>query len=980
MLLGSMDSCLPPKSRTTSLRRPLRQLSLGQEPLPASPLISTRNLVPGLSESVVQLDILGKGATSNVFLAVHAATLKMVALKEVTVSNDADRWAVRTEMRALKTQRSPLLNSAFTTKLASCPRIVDYYGSVVRENGNACIAVEYVAGGSLESWLENSGASVCPEPWFAHIAHQALEALDFVHSCGRVHRDVKPANLLITRNGDLKLGDFGAAGVENSSRMVGTQRFMAPERLKGHRATAQSDLWSLGLSLATAALGDDFISQGSNQFVQLDMACRVRKRLSKTTTLSAELMDFLHSCLSRDPARRPALRDLMKHPFLSQRQDWQAKCPEVALAMRDRKRLQSGDGSAIEEVLDALCHVRAEENLIGTGFDPATAADLAYELGVTTDSLVRDVHRRTLEFIRERGGGSSSSVGLSSSGGVSDSGDENGDEMMSASGRSRDSDGGEGRWRTTMISGGGGIVGDEARRRRRRCTAHDDASGGGGGGREPREERPFHRGGEGRREESCSPRPEPGRQAAADALTLAMDVIPTATREGDGSNPRSGGGNIAYPLVTPRNRPTRGGATGGAGFGGKHSTVSSNTRSRRRALEMSPAVKLTPHKRRGERKASQTKRSGSHCVANGTRRTSRGREKEGEAAAVGTEPETSIPGSPREQAAEVVEVAAAAAETAVEGVCARVTGTDGDHRVREASAASAAGSVSAGAAGADGLPSCRDNLGHTAACRRSWERKCKRNSKPRTASTRTLPSRADVRTRSMRGVFQLADEMKAQIAVRDRVHRLRVYPRCFSGREAVQWMLDGCHASSVIEAENIGNEMMKASVFQHILNSHVFEDSSVYYQFTDGDTPPPPSRGSRRLRQIARVVGGHVARRLVHSGSGANTPVDADGGGSSRPVSSSSRSVSGGSRPVSGSSRSGMESVAPAAAAAAAAARGIGAADCICPFANPHQTSRPGDRGSKVKRRSRGRGSQSVLQLRRFSSSMSTLTVPETPY
>ncbi|CAB1121003.1 unnamed protein product [Ectocarpus sp. CCAP 1310/34] len=174
MLLGSMDSCLPPKSRKRSLRRPLRQLSLG-EPLPASPLISTRNLVPGLSESVVQLDILGKGATSNVFLAVHAATLKMVALKEVTVSNDADRWAVRTEMRALKTQRSPLLNSAFTTKLASCPRIVDYYGSVVRENGNACIAVEYVAGGSLENWLENSGASVCPEPWFAHITHQALE-------------------------------------------------------------------------------------------------------------------------------------------------------------------------------------------------------------------------------------------------------------------------------------------------------------------------------------------------------------------------------------------------------------------------------------------------------------------------------------------------------------------------------------------------------------------------------------------------------------------------------------------------------------------------------------------------------------------------------------------------------------------------------------------------------------------------------------
>lgn len=57
-----MDSALPPKSeRPVSLRKPLRQLSLGQDSMPASPLISTRNLVPGLSDSVVKLDRLGKG-------------------------------------------------------------------------------------------------------------------------------------------------------------------------------------------------------------------------------------------------------------------------------------------------------------------------------------------------------------------------------------------------------------------------------------------------------------------------------------------------------------------------------------------------------------------------------------------------------------------------------------------------------------------------------------------------------------------------------------------------------------------------------------------------------------------------------------------------------------------------------------------------------------------------------------------------------
>lgn len=67
VMLGSLDSALPPKGeRRVSLRKPPRQLSLGQDPLPASPLISTRNLVPGLSYGVVKLDRLGKGETCRV--------------------------------------------------------------------------------------------------------------------------------------------------------------------------------------------------------------------------------------------------------------------------------------------------------------------------------------------------------------------------------------------------------------------------------------------------------------------------------------------------------------------------------------------------------------------------------------------------------------------------------------------------------------------------------------------------------------------------------------------------------------------------------------------------------------------------------------------------------------------------------------------------------------------------------------------------
>eukprot|EP00903_Cladosiphon_okamuranus_P006927 g6742.t1 len=900
----------------------------------------------------------------------------MVALKEVTVSNDADRRAVRTEMRALKTQRSPLLNSAFTTELASCPRIVDYYGSVVRENGNACIAVEYVAGGSLENWLENSGGSACPEPWFAHIACQALEALDFLHSGGRVHRDVKPANLLITRNGDLKLGDFGAAGVENSSRMIGTQRFMAPERLKGHRATAQSDLWSLGLSLATAALGDDFITQGTTQFIQLDKANEVKPTLLKTTTLSPEFRNFLTSCLSKNPANRPALSELKKHPFLDKRRDWQTKCPEVALAMRHRKRLQSRDPDpytmSTEEVLDALCRVRADENLIDSSFDPATAADLAYELGVTQDFLVRNIHRRTLEFLKERdasscasasgsvggGGGASISSGLSFSG-VSDSGGENEDELASGWSRGDGLGGGEEYKRGTVsaVSGGGIAASDSGRRRR---SAARDGTGGHSRRHsdEGTEGRPYDcSSGGGRRDGSRSPPPPPpppSEPAVTDGLQAAMDVVatPSVGDESNGDGETGERSKIVYPLVTPRNRPTTGHSSGTSGFGRRNQSASSK-RSRRRAMEITAAVKLTPHKRRGERKGSQTKRNGYYCAAD-ARRSGRRRERERHLTA-GTEPETPAPASE--------ESAAAAA--------ARVTVKD---TTQAALAPSAHGNSSQ--RGAAGTATADEGACHSAECRRSLERKSKRDSKPRTEASRTLPSRNDVRMRSMRAMSQLADEMKAEIEVRDRVHRFRVYPKCFSGREAVQWMLDGSHASSVIEAEKIGNEMMKASVFQHILNSHLFEDSSVYYQFTDGETPPPPSRGSRRLRQIARVVGGNVARRLVHGGGRAGAP------DVSAPVASRADGADNAQAAPTATVGRGEGSRCTCAAAANrdSFARGGVARRQHRQHQHQHQQgSKLADR-SNINRRSRGRGANTTSQLRRLSSSVSTLTVPETPY
>ena len=797
---------------------------------------------------------------------------------------------------------------------------------------------------------------------------------------------------------------------------------MAPERLKGRGATAQSDLWSLGLSFATAVLGDDFLKHADSQFAQLDVASSVKRTLARVTTISEDFKKFLHLCLSKHPAHRPALRELMGHPFLDRRHGWQAKCPEVAVAVRDRKRLHglnSGDADAMstEEVLDRLCRVRAEMNLVDSSFDPGTAADLAAELGVTAPFLVRNVHRRTLEFIRQHGGSGSGS-GSGAGGGISDSGGENEGEA-----------GGDGGTRETASAG---IASASARRRRRR--SHDGRTAGNhdrdsGGGEERR--RSGERRDGGRSPPPPPPPPPPLPPVPPEGCTAsAMEVVPTATAD-DVSSECSSRSN-AFPLVTPRNRPTTaGGSTGTAGFGGPsgggRSVTASSRRSRRRAMEMTSAVKLTPHKRRGEKKASQTKRNGSRCAAGGPRRSGRRRERErhatagagagaGAVACDDAEPGDPSPEAPKEDprpaegmapaervapaegdapAEGEAPVDGAGTETA-EGAPAPEAAASAPRRhskersSRSPTAATASSSTASVGGGGGASDYAQGEPGFTtdvAARRRSWQRKSKKDNKSRASSSRTLTGGTDRRARTMRDVFELADEMKAQIAVRDRVHRLRVYPDCFSGREAVQWMLDGSHASTVKEAENLGNEMMKASVFQHILNSHVFEDSSVFYQFTDGETPPPPSRGGRRVRQIVRAFGGSVARRLVHSsggggnggggggggGGGTSSAVGGSGGGPASGHGAGVEAAQGTPADrVQGGERRRGDVAHPAAVNRTSFSRG-GTAQ----LQQQQDLSRPGDRNSKIKRRSRGRGS---VPLHRFSSSVSTLTVPETPY
>jgi serine/threonine-protein kinase len=142
----------------------------------------------------------------------------------------------------------------------SHPNIVSIYDRGESEDGTYYIAMEYLSGGTLKDRILKRGA--LPPRTAAAVALQIAEALRVAHRAGVVHRDIKPHNVLITANGDVKVGDFGIARAASSSTMtrtgsiLGTAHYISPEQAMGEPVGPQSDLYSLGVVLYEMLTGE----------------------------------------------------------------------------------------------------------------------------------------------------------------------------------------------------------------------------------------------------------------------------------------------------------------------------------------------------------------------------------------------------------------------------------------------------------------------------------------------------------------------------------------------------------------------------------------------------------------------------------------------------------------------------------------------------------------------------------------------------
>jgi len=185
---------------------------------------------------------LAEGATSTVFLCHDEFAARDVAIKLVPL--------VRLAAHTARVFRKLLLTEASLIGKLAHPHIVQIYDAVVEERFGY-VVMEYVAGGTLEQYCAKD--TLLPSSSVMEIIFKCCRALEYAYSNGVIHRDVKPANVLVAGGTDIKITDFGAAlhATLDSTMVtgVGSPAYMSPEQVREEEVSQQSDIYSLGVMM-----------------------------------------------------------------------------------------------------------------------------------------------------------------------------------------------------------------------------------------------------------------------------------------------------------------------------------------------------------------------------------------------------------------------------------------------------------------------------------------------------------------------------------------------------------------------------------------------------------------------------------------------------------------------------------------------------------------------------------------------------------
>ena len=176
------------------------------------------------------------------------------------------------------------------------------------ETQTSFIAMEYVEGFNLKQILKDKTPLTFER--VAEIISSVADALDYAHRKGIVHRDVKPANIIITPDGTVKITDFGIAKIETSSltstgQFLGTPNYMSPEQVTGEEVDGRSDLFSLGVVLYELFTGTlPFEGDSPLAVVLKHVQEKPPSPQAKNPKIDPKIAAIILKCMQKDPADR----------------------------------------------------------------------------------------------------------------------------------------------------------------------------------------------------------------------------------------------------------------------------------------------------------------------------------------------------------------------------------------------------------------------------------------------------------------------------------------------------------------------------------------------------------------------------------------------------------------------------------------------------------------------------------------------------
>lgn len=270
-------------------------------------------LPPASVRDYVLAEQIGSGTMGVVYRAIHRRTREVVAIKLIAPAMIADEVVVKSMMR-----------EATVLRQLDHKRIVRFIDAGI-EGNHTFLMMEYVASIDFMTLLRNMKTAARIRV-ACGLVRQVLDGLQHAHDCGMIHRDVKPGNMLVSRNDDglrAKLADFGLAknfitgGLSKFSgenEIKGTLRYMAPEQIEDSRsATPKSDLYSVGATLY-ALVSDAPMYDCSDGRISIDAVLRkgpipIQHHLTDAPT---ELVQILNRALQYHPTSRFRNADEMR--------------------------------------------------------------------------------------------------------------------------------------------------------------------------------------------------------------------------------------------------------------------------------------------------------------------------------------------------------------------------------------------------------------------------------------------------------------------------------------------------------------------------------------------------------------------------------------------------------------------------------------------------------------------------------------------